>query len=202
MPSASLSVRGHVDHATTPRRIIAATDAAETGRYVALAYLSNTGQYRLHADQYPRYVSGPARSDVCELRAIAYCVRDLFDPHNPTPVHVLTDSSNALSYATRWQAGQLDLPPGYRADRNGGRTAALVTLAHTLRDHPEVTVERITGHAGHPLNETADSLCKLGLRTMSAGWNDRKQARHLAAQWAQRGYDEHAATHRSPTTPD
>lgn len=48
-----------------------------------------------------------------------------------------------------------------------------------------ISFRRVYGHAGHPLNETADSLAKLGLR-YTRGWTDKDQARELSSQWARR----------------
>jgi hypothetical protein len=52
---------------------------------------------------------------------------------------------------------------------------------------PTLSFRLVRGHNGHPLNETADSLAKLGLRHGRAVIKT-DDAKRLAPLWAQRGH--------------
>ncbi|MCP9209699.1 ribonuclease HI [Streptomyces cucumeris] len=169
------------------RRIIVATDAAVADRHMAMAYVASDGRYGLSFHPYQGHISGTHRTDVAELRAIMFALERVFDGRESRPVRVLTDSRNALAYVTDWKAGEDRMPPGYDIGlRSRGLQPTLIALSRKVLRHQMITVRLVRGHAGHPLNETADSLAKLGLRTLR-GWCGTTEARSLAHQWVTRG---------------
>jgi ribonuclease HI len=103
---------------------------------------------------------------VAELRAAWRAVSALIDSRFARAnITVLTDSSEALDYLRKWQAGQEVYPAGYQLQRLSGRRSSLEQLAEQLRhDGNRYTLSKVRGHAGHHLNEAADSLARLALR--------------------------------------
>lgn len=191
--SDSLTFHGRATSASPERKITIATDAAVDQTKVAMGYLTSHGHYGLSVHPYPDTLSGTARTDVAELRAVMFALNEVFDEESRPPVRLLTDSRDALSYLTEWRQGGDRMPPGYdTALRSGGTPSTLVILSRKMRRHQMITARLLKGHAGHPLNETADSLAKLGLRT-TRGWNGARQARGLASAWARRGHAEYLA---------
>lgn len=181
---------GRIDGIRAPeRRITVATDASVyEGPGVALAYASSHGHYGLHAHPYPKYMSGSGRSTVCELRAVLIALEAVFRVQEQVPVRVLTDSEDALHFLRRWRQGDDCMPAGYSTFlRSSGTQSSLVTLSRKVQRHQMISFRLVTGHTGHPLNETADSLAKLGLRH-GRGQAETKDVKRLVPMWAERGH--------------
>lgn len=170
-------------HATGP--VLVATDAAVDDARAGGGYLATSGHYGARAHPYPRDISGPSRTTVAELRAILWALQTVnVSVGQSQPITLLTDSTDALNFLTAWQAGGTRLPDGYRTSwRSTGNTPALVELQQIAEYTPGLTFTHVKGHAGHPLNEAADSLAKLALRC-SKGVVDRNRAAELAPDWA------------------
>lgn len=59
------------------------------------------------------------------------------------------------------------MPDGYETRlRSQGRSPSLAKLQMYAEYTPELTFAHEKAHVGHPLNEGADSLAKLGLRSL------------------------------------
>lgn len=182
--------KGSFDTAITDRRVTVATDASlyDAGTGVALAYVSSHGHYGLSVHTYPKVISPAGRSTVCELRAIQQALDRVFNEETRAPVQVLTDSKDALRFLEDWKQGGDRMPAGYNAAyRLSGAKPSLVVLSHKVHKHPMISFRLVVGHSGHPLNETADSMAKLGLR-FGRGQIDRKDVRRLVPMWAERGH--------------
>lgn len=155
-----------IDNPASP--VILATDASNHPAAISMGWVSSTGQYGVKANKYPRSVSRQDRITVAELRAIEYALRHV-RTCTDAPVHVLADSKSALSYLDKWANGTSPMPNGYSVARKAGKTPALLSLADRVRRMVAagtLSWEHVHGHRGHPLNEGADSLAKLGLRTL------------------------------------
>lgn len=167
--------------------ILIATDGAVDQTRVAGAYLATSGHYGARAHPYPPETSGPARVTVAELRAILWALQAVTATVGPSrPITVVTDSTDALRFLDSWQAGGTRMPDGYKTSyRGSGNRPALLDLQQIVEYTPGLTFAHVKGHAGHPLNEAADSLAKLALRC-SKGTVDKRCAADLAPKWAQR----------------
>jgi ribonuclease HI len=176
---------GLVEGHQQDERLVVATDASVNDTHVAIAYVSSQGHYGMRAHPYSLHLmSGKHRSTVNELRAVMDALENLVDETDRKPIRVLTDSEDALSYLTRWKEGEEDMPPGYSLrSRSQGGVATLVALQRKVRRLQELSFRLVLGHTGHPLNETADSLAKLGLR-YSTGKVKGDVVRRHAPQWA------------------
>ncbi|MFI9615371.1 hypothetical protein ACIHCM_27460 [Streptomyces sp. NPDC052023] len=76
------------------------------------------------------------------------------------------DSLDALALLHEWQSGDR-MPDGYETRlRSHGRRASLVTLQMYAQYTPGLAFFHEKAHVGNPLNEAADSLAKLGLRSL------------------------------------
>ena len=160
--------------------LVAATDASFKHRTHGIGYVVSDGRFGLHG--WPMSwldPSGPARVLVDELRAVEFLLTGLTD--QATRMTVLVDSAPALSYLWRWQTGDTAfLPPGYSLrPRMSGAKPALVRLAELVADLPNVTFEHVDSHAGHPLNEAADSLSRMARRRVHERFDVRTRARDL-----------------------
>jgi ribonuclease HI len=118
------------------RRIVVATDASVCENGAALAYASSHGHYGLNAHPYPATMSGPARSTVCELRAILMALEAVLDEAAKMPVRVLTDSEAALSFLRKWKQGGADMPHGYSTylRSSGGNSACPLSASDWFAD--------------------------------------------------------------------
>lgn len=85
--------------------------------------------------------------------------------HPGRPIEVHVDNLQALRYLHSRQQGGSDTPEGYDTHpRSQGRKASPLKLQSLAEYIPHLTFVHEKAHAGHPLNEAADSLAKLGLR--------------------------------------
>lgn len=152
--------------------VVVATDAAVNFQRhrAGLGFVTTSGLFGLSAHPQPQGVVGRSASTVAELRSIWRAVSALHDGGDPFPsVAILTDSDDALELIRTWQAGDTGVfPAGYqlREQRVSGNQSSLEKLAGLMADSGGYyTVRKVTGHAGHHLNEAADSLAKLALRS-------------------------------------
>ena len=86
------------------------------------------------------------------------------------PPELLLDSTIAIRYLRAWQRGRIErMPEGYSLlPRRGPHPApTLVRLAGIMGQHPEMRLQHVHSHAGHPLNEAADGLASLAQRGLS-----------------------------------
>ena len=63
------------------------------------------------------------------------------------------------------------MPEGYSGglSRRGPQAApTLVRLAGMMAQHPEIRLQHVHSHTGHPLNEAADALASLAQRGLPA----------------------------------
>lgn len=185
--STALSVRaaGQVGEVAGP--LVVATDAADDGRCVGSGNLATSGHYGVRGHSYGRGISGGQRTVVAELRAVHAGLSALFRAGHAfaVPVEVRVDSRSALVFLQDWAGGGTGLPDGYRLWRHGGATATLVKLRALVAHHaPTLTFRHEKAHAGHILNEAADSLARLGLRC-SKGTIDSAHLAPLAQRYAE-----------------
>jgi ribonuclease HI len=140
------------------------TDASCDGRSkrIGMGFIATSGHWGIRGHHHG--YTEPGDSYVAELRAIA-AAWEWVHPGHGRPVTIMTDSRAAVDYLNRWRGGDPTLPKGYRAAyRAGGGQPSLVVLADAVRAHPDVTFTWIKGHGGHPLQECADSLARIGYR--------------------------------------
>ncbi|CAL9606154.1 hypothetical protein SUDANB176_05534 [Streptomyces sp. enrichment culture] len=148
--------------------VVLATDASVAGDEVGTGYLAATGETGLRAHAYPQYLTAPrARVVVTELRAVYWGLRRIFAAHPGRPVEVRVDNLDALDLLHEWQRGGDRMPDGYGTRlRSQGRRPSLVKLQMYAEYTPGLTFVHEKAHVGNPLNEAADSLAKLGLRSV------------------------------------
>ncbi|WP_055495636.1 RNase H family protein [Streptomyces sp. TP-A0356] len=165
--------------------IVLATDASVGPDHVASGYLATTGHTGLRAHLYPRYLVRPhSRVVVTELRAVYRGLKAVLGTIPGRPIEVRVDNLQALRYLHGWQQGGTDMPEGYDTHlRSQGRKPSLVKLQMLAEYTPHVTFVHEKAHAGHPLNEAADSLAKLGLRCLR-GTVPRTELPRLVPLWA------------------
>ncbi|MEV6763715.1 hypothetical protein AB0N16_24375 [Streptomyces sp. NPDC051105] len=151
--------------------IVLATDASLGGPdRVASGYLATTGHASLRAHLYPKYLARPhSRVVVTELRAVYWGLKAVLHEHPGRPIEVRVDNLQALRHLHSWQQGGTDMPEGYDTHlRSQGRRPSLVKLQLLAEYTPHLTFVYEKAHAGHPLNEAADSLAKLGCAACAA----------------------------------
>ncbi|MFJ5559512.1 hypothetical protein ACIQCD_19405 [Streptomyces sp. NPDC093250] len=148
--------------------IVLATDASVAGDKVGTGYLATTGETGLRAHAYPQYLTAPrVRVVVTELRAVYWGLRRIFAAHPGRPVEVRVDNLDALDLLHEWQRGSDRMPDGYETRlRSQGRRPSLVKLQMYAEYTTGLTFVHEKAHVGNPLNEAADSLAKLGLRSL------------------------------------
>ncbi|MFF0445856.1 hypothetical protein ACFYT4_05465 [Streptomyces sp. NPDC004609] len=151
-----------------PDPIVLATDASVTPDLAASGYLATTGHTGLRAHAYPPYLARPsARVVVTELRAVYWGLSTVLSAHPGRPVETRVDNLQALTFLRRWQQGGSQMPDGYDTHlRSRGAQPSLVKLQMLAEYTPHLTFLHEKAHAGHPLNEAADSLSKLALRCL------------------------------------
>lgn len=146
--------------------IVLATDASVDPDRVASGYLATTGHTGLRAHLYPKHLVRPcSRVVVTELRAVYWGLKAVLHAHPGRPLEVRVDNLQALRHLYSWQQGGTDMPESYDTHlRSKGRQPTLVKLQLLAEYTPHLAFVHEKAHAGHPLNEAADSLAKLGLR--------------------------------------
>ena len=151
------------------REVIIATDGSvgrepRGGWFAGWGWISDEG----FADAGP--LRGVREPTVAELKAVAQACAAV--PAG-RPLVVLTDSRVAVEMVRRLAAG---VAPELVATLVPRRylTITLKLLAGVQRrlDAGPLTVQWVKGHAGHPLQETADRLAVLGRRRYQAGLDD------------------------------
>lgn len=165
--------------------IVLATDASVAADRVGSGYVATSGQTGLRAHEYPRHlVRSRSRVVVTELRAVHQGLRAVLHAHPGRAVEVRVDNMQALSYLARWRRGSTDMPEGYGTRlRSQGRRPSLLQLQMLVEYTPSLTFVHEKAHAGHPLNEAADSLAKLGLRCVR-GTVPKEELPRLVPVWA------------------
>jgi ribonuclease HI len=148
--------------------VIVATDAAVNfdRHWAGSGFVTSSGLWGAAGHPQPPAVAGNAPIVVAELRAVWRAVDALVNSRFVRAnITVLTDSGEALGYLLQWRAGHEVYPAGYQLRRLSGTRPSLERLAEQLRhDGDRYTLSKVRGHAGHHLNEAADSLARLALR--------------------------------------
>ncbi|MFG3707071.1 ribonuclease HI [Micromonospora sp. NPDC047670] len=127
-------------------------------RPICWGFLASNGLYGLGAARMPHRMIGQ-RVLQAELRPIWWSLRRLVRTHY---VRILSDSQDALDVVEQWRAGSEQMPPGYTLERAGERKATMLQLAQLVAENASrISVEKVRGHTGHPLNEGADALAKI-----------------------------------------
>ncbi|MGW3028493.1 RNase H family protein [Streptomyces sp. NPDC001221] len=198
-PMHTIHFHGRLEGVKASGPMVLATDGStDTGR-AAAGYVSSYGHYGLAGHQYPNDISGASRSAVVELRAVHIGLEQvLASIPERTPVRVILDSLEALKHLKDWQKGGDSMPEGYRDWRLSGNESTLGKLHRLVSATPNLRFRHQPGHVGHPLNETADSLAKLGLR-VSKGMVEKDVAKRLAPLWAEQAVAAYADTQRTGT---
>lgn len=126
-------------------------------------WLSTAGEWGVGYCPQPKAIAGRDRAAVAELRAVSHAVSELLPAG---PVTVLLDSEYAARLLRGWAAGGREMPAGYVGSTR--RTPMAHRLADLVAAHPtHLRTRWVRGHAGHLLNECADSLALLGLRWLA-----------------------------------
>ncbi|WP_157996071.1 ribonuclease HI [Thermomonospora amylolytica] len=173
-------LRGRVAGGDGSGRLVAATDAAakrrrsrRKGDVVGWGYITGRGDWGCGGTIFDG-VLNPHRTGLGslsgELRAVHMLLVDL---SAAGPMTVLVDSTGALGYLRRWQAGETGaMPEGYSTRRRTGsgstkRKPTLVRLAEMVAASPHLRFVHVAGHSGHPLNEAADSLASFARKCLA-----------------------------------
>jgi len=143
--------------------LIAATDAGAKERHAGMGFILTDGRWGMGwRPFFTRIQSGHA-----ELLAVALL---LLKGKAPLPEVVFLDSRHAWRYLKAWQRGDTGcmpsgadrMPVGWHAG-NSGKAPTLMRLAARVAVLPAIRFECVKGHAGHLLNEAADSLASIAL---------------------------------------
>lgn len=150
--------------------IVLATDASVGPDRVASGYLATTGHTGLRAHLYPKHLVRPrSRVVVTELRAVYWGLKAVLHTHPGRPIEIRVDNLQALRHLHSWQQGGTDIPEGYDTHlRSQGRQPSLVKLQLIAEYTPHLTFVHEKAHAGHPLNEAADSWPSLACGACAA----------------------------------
>jgi ribonuclease HI len=190
----SVSLDSQLPEWRCPTEVEVATDAAIQNQAVGSGYIATSGHYGLAGHPQPGHIIGDDPILVGELRAIWRAVSRTRSMTGISRITVLTDCQDAVSYLQRWRQGRFEYPRGYSIFRISGNKPSLQELAEYVRREQDLVRFRwLRGHTGHPLNETADSLAKLGLRTVRHAY-DKSEVRRLAPLWAQRTLKDYRRT--------
>ncbi|MGA4943921.1 RNase H family protein [Streptomyces cinereoruber] len=178
-----------------PGPVVLATDASVAMKHASIGFLATTGHTGLRVHLYPEQLARPrARVTVSELRAIHWGLKPVLAARPGSPVEVRVDSLDALGYLHAWQNGSTRMPEGYETGlRSQGRTPSLLQLQMCVEYTPSLTFVHEKAHVGNPLNEAADSLAKLGLRTVR-GTVPPDEVPRLVPLWAAAALDEYRRT--------
>lgn len=148
-------IRGKVPGFDGRGPIIAATDASIRQGYTGLGYLVSDGRWglvtRYEDEDIPQ---GLGYTDFAELRAIA----ELILPKscaNPVPDLLLVDNQPIVHKLALWRRDGVLMK---------GWPAPIPRVAQRLYGWHDMRVEWAKGHAGHLLNEAADSLASMASR--------------------------------------
>src|ERR1039458_2720023 len=150
--------------------LVAATDASYKRSVAGIAWAISNGSWGLSrwGSGIRHDPSGPATVLVAELRAVAFLLEG---PDQPRAPEVLLGSTVSISYPRARQRGRIErMPDGYSLlPRRGPQSApTLVRLAGIMAQHPEIRLQHVHSHTGHPLNEAADALASLAQRGLPA----------------------------------
>ncbi|WP_019634344.1 RNase H family protein [Actinomadura atramentaria] len=178
--------------ARRPGPRIAATDASCKQRACGLGYVVSDGRWGMHGRVAGPYdPPGPVDVLVSELRAVALLLDRVGDDG---PLTLLVDSLGALRLLRRWRSGDLSpMPNAYRTRRRRSGTPTLVRLAAAVAARPDLRLSHVKGHAGHPLNETADSLASIARRRLTTSFDATTRAEGLVRAFLADWHD-HAST--------
>ncbi|MFI6759387.1 RNase H family protein [Micromonospora sp. NPDC050417] len=161
----------------------------KVGYLTGFGWLSSTGGWGVGYCPQPTAIAGVDRAAVAELRAVSHAITTLLPAG---PVTVLLDSQSAISYLNDWARGHLRMPEGYLG--SAWRVPMLTRLAELVAAHPtNLRVRWVRGHAGHVLNECADSLALLGRRWLADHLDE--DAVRVRGAWLAAGF---LADHRLP----
>lgn len=196
-------IRGAVASFGGVSPVVAATDAAATREGVGFGYVTSDGHWGLCGRR--RRVGdpdGPSVVLINELRAVEMC---LTDPGSSRPPSLLlVDSLDAIQWLEAWRGGDVSMPDGYdlrtrvqrsssSADHARRSRPTLVRLAELMAGRRDIRVEHVPAHRGHPLNEAADSLAKIGCRRIGEKFDAGQRATGIAeaflSTWHQGGYE-------------
>jgi ribonuclease HI len=152
--------------------LMVATDASLRKKVCGGGYATSDGRWGMYWRRLDEHYNGgfaPVDGDdkvaSHETRAIGLAIAMLSREGFPTPVLLVCDSMKTVDLVGAWRRGDTTkLPAGYslRPRMNGGRPT-LVAVAEAVHEHRAmISVKWVKGHSGHPLNEAADSVAKIG----------------------------------------
>ena len=123
--------------------ILVFTDGACFGNPgpAGLGFILAFGEHRKEVSRY----LGEGTNNIAELSAIHDALESI--QRREVPVRIYTDSSYAIGVLTK----------GWKAKANQALIADIRVLMEGFED---LAIEKVKGHAGHPLNERADELAR------------------------------------------
>lgn len=152
-----------------PAVLVAATDASVRGPDAGYGWLATDGRWGLGQCHLDRRQVGAAPVLVAELRAVAAALTK----DTGAPVELVIDSLDAVQLLDLWAAGERRMPPGYLGSY--ARRSTLAGLCDLIGGRQrQISWTHVRSHAGHPLNEAADSLAKIAREFRQRGLNPRE----------------------------